>query len=248
MVLVAKDLSDCISAQERFLGDVQTEFETLYFPVSSEFAVISAKESHSHMFRQLDRQYGLQKIKSQRSCLCCLMRESECALSCGHCVCETCVVLFGTRAMPQRHAYQLRRCPICGQDNVGRVYNFVPPTAGLRVLSIDGGGVRGVIPATVLALLENRLAELGCSVHHFFDLVCGTSSGKYASTLFFWFEADGVLCRRPDRFGPICTRLECFRGPRTVSKIGARDFQASKQWIDAVRPRARASNVVPQGL
>jgi uncharacterized protein len=44
----------------------------------------------------------------------------------------------------------------------------------LRVLAIDGGGIRGVIPATVLAEMENRtharIAEL-------FDLIAGTSTG-----------------------------------------------------------------------
>jgi uncharacterized protein len=44
----------------------------------------------------------------------------------------------------------------------------------LKVLSIDGGGIRGVIPATILAEIENRtharIAEL-------FDLVAGSSTG-----------------------------------------------------------------------
>ena len=44
----------------------------------------------------------------------------------------------------------------------------------LKVLSIDGGGIRGIIPATVLAEIENRtqarIAEL-------FDLIAGTSTG-----------------------------------------------------------------------
>jgi len=44
----------------------------------------------------------------------------------------------------------------------------------IKVLSIDGGGIRGVIPATVLAEIEtrtkSRIAEL-------FDLIAGTSTG-----------------------------------------------------------------------
>jgi uncharacterized protein len=43
-----------------------------------------------------------------------------------------------------------------------------------RVLSIDGGGVRGLIPATVLARLEQLT---GRPVHELFDLVVGTSTG-----------------------------------------------------------------------
>lgn len=44
----------------------------------------------------------------------------------------------------------------------------------VRILSIDGGGVRGIIPATVLATLE-RIA--GRPVHELFDLISGTSTG-----------------------------------------------------------------------
>jgi patatin-like phospholipase/acyl hydrolase len=44
----------------------------------------------------------------------------------------------------------------------------------MRVLSIDGGGIRGIIPATVLASLEERA---GRPVSALFDLVAGTSTG-----------------------------------------------------------------------
>ncbi len=44
----------------------------------------------------------------------------------------------------------------------------------MRILSIDGGGIRGVIPATVLAALEQRA---GRPVSELFDLVAGTSTG-----------------------------------------------------------------------
>lgn len=43
-----------------------------------------------------------------------------------------------------------------------------------RILALDGGGVRGVIPAVVLAALEGTL---GGRVRDHFDFVAGTSSG-----------------------------------------------------------------------
>jgi uncharacterized protein len=43
-----------------------------------------------------------------------------------------------------------------------------------RILSIDGGGIRGIIPAMVLARLEQ---ETGRPVASLFDLVAGTSTG-----------------------------------------------------------------------
>lgn len=46
--------------------------------------------------------------------------------------------------------------------------------APFTILSIDGGGIRGIIPAVLLAELEDRT---GCHVSDLFDLVAGTSTG-----------------------------------------------------------------------
>lgn len=48
-----------------------------------------------------------------------------------------------------------------------------------RILSIDGGGIRGIIPAKILALLEEELGRRGMSPHiyDYFDMICGTSTG-----------------------------------------------------------------------
>ena len=43
-----------------------------------------------------------------------------------------------------------------------------------RVLSIDGGGIRGIIPAMVIAHIEKRM---GKPAHELFDLMVGTSTG-----------------------------------------------------------------------
>ena len=43
-----------------------------------------------------------------------------------------------------------------------------------RVLSIDGGGVKGVFPASFLSTLED---SLGGSIAEHFDLIVGTSTG-----------------------------------------------------------------------
>jgi uncharacterized protein len=43
-----------------------------------------------------------------------------------------------------------------------------------KTLSIDGGGIRGLIPALVLAEIEKRIAR---AVAECFDLIAGTSTG-----------------------------------------------------------------------
>src|SRR4249919_3567713 len=47
-------------------------------------------------------------------------------------------------------------------------------TRPLRVLALDGGGIRGVIPATLLAEIEKRT---GKRIAETFDLIAGTSTG-----------------------------------------------------------------------
>jgi uncharacterized protein len=47
-------------------------------------------------------------------------------------------------------------------------------TRPLRVLALDGGGIRGVIPATVLAEIEKKT---GKRIAEIFDLIAGTSTG-----------------------------------------------------------------------
>jgi patatin-like phospholipase/acyl hydrolase len=57
-----------------------------------------------------------------------------------------------------------------------RVPQAWPKDRRFRILSIDGGGIRGVFPAAVLAGLERHYAG-GNSIASYFDLVAGTSTG-----------------------------------------------------------------------
>src|SRR5271156_185257 len=43
-----------------------------------------------------------------------------------------------------------------------------------RILSLDGGGIRGVFPAAFLARLEEHLEN---PIGRYFDLIAGTSTG-----------------------------------------------------------------------
>jgi patatin-like phospholipase/acyl hydrolase len=51
---------------------------------------------------------------------------------------------------------------------------YQPQLAHARVLSFDGGGLKGIFPAAVLANLEK---DLGVPIRDYFDLIVGTSTG-----------------------------------------------------------------------
>ncbi len=50
-----------------------------------------------------------------------------------------------------------------------------------RVLSIDGGGIRGIIPGQILVAIEEKLKEKtgngNARIADYFDLIAGTSTG-----------------------------------------------------------------------
>ncbi|TYI64380.1 hypothetical protein E1A91_D09G084500v1 [Gossypium mustelinum] len=55
------------------------------------------------------------------------------------------------------------------------------PKRGIRILSLDGGGMKGLATVQILEEIENRT---GKRMHELFDLICGTSTGGiYAAAL-----------------------------------------------------------------
>ncbi|KAL9396604.1 hypothetical protein Peur_010857 [Populus x canadensis] len=63
-----------------------------------------------------------------------------------------------------------------------------PPTYGnlITVLSIDGGGIRGIIPGTILAFLESELQKLDgedARLADYFDVISGTSTGGLVTAM-----------------------------------------------------------------
>jgi len=71
----------------------------------------------------------------------------------------------------------------------------------IRVLAIDGGGIRGVIPARILMHVEEILKEMSrnkqAKISDFFDLVAGTSTGGILTALILSpspiYEAEDML-------------------------------------------------------
>jgi hypothetical protein len=144
------------------------------------------------------------KIKTYRTCLACLQRAPEYKLSCNHMICEDCCIDLGRRADSDPDLFCFTHCPLCTLSCNIRI-RIRPATAGLRVLSIDGGGVRAVVPIQFLRALEHALG-LDMPIQEHFDLSFGTSSGK---------ENCRPLCRYADH----CIRIYGEYGPLRARSV-----------------------------
>ncbi|OAY70667.1 patatin-like protein 2 [Ananas comosus] len=72
--------------------------------------------------------------------------------------------------------------------NANPVVPTPPPSMGkmITVLSIDGGGIRGLIPGTILVYLESKLQELDgpdARIADYFDVIAGTSTGGLVTAM-----------------------------------------------------------------
>ncbi|CZR37777.1 uncharacterized protein FPRO_07032 [Fusarium proliferatum ET1] len=114
-------------------------------------------------------------------CLGCLFGRPEYRLPCEHVICDTCVEDFDDTAVDKQYPGRVmhRRCIICNSSSSDKwpfVTTVRPQLCGLRVLSLDGGGVRGIVELTVLNRLEKEIG-LGIPIGSFFDIIVGTSTG-----------------------------------------------------------------------
>jgi patatin-like phospholipase/acyl hydrolase len=62
-----------------------------------------------------------------------------------------------------------------GSSVLSRLHGEQPAADSIRILTIDGGGVRGIIPAVVLGEIERRT---GRHPSELFDVIAGTSTGS----------------------------------------------------------------------
>ena len=116
------------------------------------------------------------RLKTFQTCLYCMLRKPEHVLSCGHAICDVCVVIFGEPAKGLEYHFNLSSCILC-KKKLHFQAKLLPPTCGARLMSIDGGGIRGVVPLAYLAALQDTLG-LPYPVQDHFDLCIGTSTGQ----------------------------------------------------------------------
>jgi hypothetical protein len=99
---------------------------------------------------------------------------------------------FGDISLSAEDEYIIIRCTLCGATKRLTV-RIKPATCAARVLSIDGGGPRAVIPLGNLEILQEFLgSEL--SLCDMIDLVVGCSSGGLVALSKFMLRMDIRSC------------------------------------------------------
>ena len=115
------------------------------------------------------------QLHSNSTCLWCLGHKPENPISCRHTVCNVCTRIYGDEMPIMECQYHIETCLFCHSGN-GTV-RLKPFSAGKRILAIDGGGTRGVIPLNILVIIERMMGgEL--QIQDLFDMAFGTSVGE----------------------------------------------------------------------
>ncbi|RSL95848.1 hypothetical protein BHE90_009552 [Fusarium euwallaceae] len=128
--------------------------------------------------KQLSRYKDLMKsIRLRETCLSCIRRRPQYGFPCGHLICRNCVRVFYPPSDSDPWQYRLETCHICSEPTPGLSVYLTPDTSQLRVLSVDGGGIRGSAPIGFLKSIQDEIGIPGYKVQRNFDVKIGTSSG-----------------------------------------------------------------------
>ena len=117
-------------------------------------------------------------IKSNKTCLSCVQAVPDHVLGCGHSYCPRCVQELGDLSGKSECAWDMS-CWLCFEDSGQEIHTVQlrPRCAGTRILTLDGGGVRGIVELTVLDALKNTIGLESIPIKDMFDLIVGTSTG-----------------------------------------------------------------------
>lgn len=107
-----------------------------------------------------------------------------------------------------------------------------------RILTIDGGGVRGIIPAVLLAALER---QTGRPTRETFDFVAGTSTGAVlAAGIAAGIPAERIVAAYAHRSGEVFRSVALLSGLRRLATGALYDTRTLHELIrDELGPEAR---------
>lgn len=170
------------STLQHIAEDVHQKFIKLYteacpekeqLPTSWKWQTLRKKMFEPH-------QSCLKGLHSNKTCLSCMQAVPDYVFGCGHAFCDRCIREMGHVAATFESAWEIDRCLLCGEDWAGnmQVVRFKPSCAGVRILTLDGGGIRGIVELVLLGLVQKRMRIQSLLIKDCFDLIMGTSTGK----------------------------------------------------------------------
>ena len=116
------------------------------------------------------------ELISHSTCLCCLMQSPTHPLPCAHVLCNSCMQASGEQ---YRHHIRLAWCPLHRDSSHWirpTLVRIRPSGAGVNILSLDSGGIRGIVQLEVLRAIEQALGGR-IPVQRLFDLTVGSGTG-----------------------------------------------------------------------
>ncbi|KAM9874547.1 hypothetical protein VDGL01_11377 [Verticillium dahliae] len=136
---------------------------------------ISASDMHLRLLKSFKSRWL--QAHSTRVCLSCLSHIPQHGLPCGHVHCDNCVWDYGRPSDKDPWTTLYSECHLCDsllpEEAVIRRH---PPTAGVGVFCLDGGGVRGIVSLEILKRIHDSI-KLPIPLTRFIKVFFGISSG-----------------------------------------------------------------------
>ncbi|KAH7087111.1 hypothetical protein FB567DRAFT_526936 [Paraphoma chrysanthemicola] len=197
--------------QERIkeaVRDIDSELQLAIRRADDESKILCSWNRHRTILAEFFRTVGsASQFSSHSSCFCCLMQTPQHVLRCGHVICTRCVKGYCRREGVTANVDSvllLDYCPLHSKATRWEtpfIVRFKPAHAGVRILCLDGGGMRGIVELEVLRAIQS---EIGWKlpVRVFFDLIVGTSTGGIIALGFG--VKDWSIKRCIDKFRRLC--------------------------------------------
>lgn len=135
---VPESVYDRIYSKPMQACGTKTGFPNLSRDIRKEFQLIAADGREDVVKKHctnIQSCTGISNIHTHHACSVCLVQSSTFTLDCRHGLCSACVAQIGQEPSPWR--FQLARCILCRSPNQSPLI-MKPPTAGLRILQVDG--------------------------------------------------------------------------------------------------------------
>ncbi|KAF6832216.1 hypothetical protein CPLU01_06315 [Colletotrichum plurivorum] len=160
------------------LDQLQTQLYKLSHSLQEQSENQIAARLHREQLTDFYRSLGnVTDFVSHSTCFSCLRELPEHPLPCGHVLCLPCIEAYGIKTSGT--SIEVDQCPLHPGQPLREppwTISIKPPHAGVRVLCLDGGGVRGIVELYVLKAIERVLGD-GLRIQDFLDLIVGTSTG-----------------------------------------------------------------------